>query len=158
VATRGDLRSCGTDVGVAVQAAHRTAVRAALDYLDTHAAFSRVGRNGHTRSAPTEWRPQSSTIAPRGREIRSCTHALVLNKLQCPDGEWRTIDGHEIYAHKKPAGVLYQAALRSELTRRLGVTWTGVSKDGQAEILGIPRSLVDRGRPAPIRSPPSARR
>jgi chemotaxis response regulator CheB len=82
----------------------------------------------------------------------------VLNKLQCPDGEWRTIDGHEIYAHKKSAGVLYQAALRSELTRRLGVTWTGVSKDGQAEILGIPRSLVDRGRPAPIRSPPSARR
>ena len=72
------------------------------------------------------------------------THALVLNKLQCPDGEWRTVDGHEIYAHKKSAGMIYQAALRSELTRRLGIAWEPVSRDGQAEIAGIPTQLVKR--------------
>jgi conjugative relaxase-like TrwC/TraI family protein len=67
-----------------------------------------------------------------------------LNELRCPDGSWRTIDGHEIYAHKKSAGVIYQAALRSELTRRLGIAWEPVSKDGQAEIAGIPAELVKR--------------
>jgi hypothetical protein len=68
----------------------------------------------------------------------------VLNKLQCPDGQWRTIDGHEIYAHKKSAGVIYQAALRAELTRRLGITWTPVTKDGQAEVAGVPTALIKR--------------
>ncbi len=70
------------------------------------------------------------------------SHALVVNKVRCPDGGWRTIDGHEIYAHKKSAGTVYQAALRNELTHRLGVSWTPVSKDGQAEIAGVPTELI----------------
>jgi conjugative relaxase-like TrwC/TraI family protein len=135
----------GTDVGIAVQAAHRAAVRAGLDYLDSHAGFSRIGRNGHTQVATDGMAAALfDHRTSRAGDPQLHTHALVLNKLRCPDGEWRTIDGHEIYAHKKSAGVLYQAALRSELTRRLGVNWTDVSKDGQAEILGVPRRLIDR--------------
>jgi conjugative relaxase-like TrwC/TraI family protein len=135
----------GDEVGVAVQAAHRAAVRAGLDYLDTHAAFSRVGRNGHTQVATAG---MAAAVfdhrTSRAGDPQLHTHALVLNKLRCPDGQWRTIDGHEIYAHKKSAGVLYQAALRSELTRRLGVSWTEVSTDGQAEIRGFPQVLIER--------------
>lgn len=41
----------------------------------------------------------------------------------------------------KPAGMVYQAALRAELTTRLGVVWGPVSEDGQAEILGVPEQL-----------------
>ncbi|HET7405842.1 MAG TPA: AAA family ATPase [Mycobacteriales bacterium] len=38
--------------------------------------------------------------------------------------------------------MVYQAALRNELTRRLGVDWTPVSRDGQAEIAGVPAELI----------------
>jgi conjugative relaxase-like TrwC/TraI family protein len=135
----------GADIGIAVQAAHTAAVRAGLDYLDTHAAFSRVGRNGHTQVATDGLAAAVfDHRTSRAGDPQLHTHALVLNKLQCPDGEWRSVDGHEIYAHKKSAGVIYQAALRTELTRRLGVSWEPVSRDGQAEIAGIPTELTKR--------------
>src|SRR4051812_30042737 len=131
------------DVTVAVRKAHAVAVRTALDYLDRHATFSRTGRDGATQVgsdglAAAVFDHRTS----RAGDPQLHTHALVLNKVQCADGEWRTIDGHEIYAHKKSAGALYQAALRNELTRTLGVSWTAVSKDGQAEIAGVPTALM----------------
>jgi conjugative relaxase-like TrwC/TraI family protein len=126
-----------------VLAAHGTAVRTALDYLDSHAAFSRVGTDGHTQVSTGGF---SAAVfghrTSRAGDPQLHSHALVVNKVRCPDGEWRTIDGHEIYAHKKSAGTVYQAALRNELTRRLGVGWTAVSKDGQAEIAGVPKDLI----------------
>ena len=70
------------------------------------------------------------------------THALVPNKLPCADGIWRTIDGHELFHHKKAAGVLYQAALRAELHSRLGVVFDAPSAHGQAEILGVPTEVM----------------
>jgi len=126
-----------------VMAAHRTAVRTALDYLDGRASFSRVGTNGHTQVTTEGF---AAAVFPhrtsRAGDPQLHSHALVVNKLRCADGGWRTIDGHEIYAHKKSAGTVYQAALRNELTRRLNVSWTPVSKDGQAEIAGVPTALI----------------
>ena len=126
-----------------VMAAHRAAVTAALDYLDGHASFSRVGTDGHTQVATDGF---AAAVFPhrtqRAGDPQLHSHALVVNKLRCPDGGWRTIDGHEIYAHKKSAGTVYQAVLRNELTRRLNVSWTPVSTDGQAEIAGVPQQLM----------------
>jgi len=31
------------------------------------------------------------------------THALVLNKVRCGDGRWRTLDATELFHHKKSA-------------------------------------------------------
>jgi conjugative relaxase-like TrwC/TraI family protein len=130
-------------VPVSVLAAHRAAVRTALDYLDSHAAFSPVGTDGHTQVATAGFAAAVfDHRTSRAGDPQLHSHALVVNKAGCPDGAWRTIDGHEIYAHKKSAGTLYQAALRNELTRRLGVAWAPVSKDGQAEIAGIPQALI----------------
>ena len=133
----------GDRVSAAVRSAHAAAVRSALDYLDTHASFSRVGRDGRTQVrtggfAAAVFDHRTS----RAGDPQLHTHALVLNKVRCPDGGWRTLDGHEVYAHKKSAGALYQAGLRNELTRTLGVSWDPVSKDGQAEIAGVPVELV----------------
>lgn len=134
----GDERSSS-----AVRRAHTAAVRSALDYLDEHASLSRVGRDGLTQVrtdgiAAAVFDHRTS----RAGDPQLHTHALVLNKVRCNDGGWRTLDGHEIYAHKKSAGALYQAALRNELTRTLGVSWEPVSKDGQAEIAGVPAELT----------------
>ncbi len=126
-----------------VMAAHRTAVRTALDYLDSHASFSRVGTNGHTQVSTDGFAAAVfGHRTSRAGDPQIHSHALVVNKLRCADGGWRTIDGHEIYAHKKSAGTVYQAVLRNELTRRLNVSWAAVSKDGQAEIAGMPTELI----------------
>ena len=70
------------------------------------------------------------------------THALVVNKVHCADGIWRTIDASELYHHKKSAGMIYQSALRNELTGRLGVAFEAVNEHGQAEIAGVPQELM----------------
>ena len=48
------------------------------------------------------------------------THALVLNKVRCPDRRWRTLHATELFHHKNSAGMIYQPALRHELSQRLG--------------------------------------
>src|SRR4051794_19065950 len=58
-----------------------------------------------------------------------------------PDGRWTALDGRRVYAHAKTAGYLYQAQLRSELVRRLGVEWEPVHR-GAAEIAGIPLPVL----------------
>ncbi|HET6910970.1 MAG TPA: MobF family relaxase [Mycobacteriales bacterium] len=138
------LWALGSDgVSAAVRAVHTAAVRTALDYLDGHASYSRTGRDGHTQVGTDGFAAAMfDHRTSRAGDPQLHTHALVLNKVRCPDGGWRTVDGHEIYAHKKSAGALYQAALRNELTRTLGVAWTPVSKDGQAEIAGVPNDLM----------------
>ena len=46
-----------------------------------------------------------------------------------------------IYAHAKTAGYLYEARLRAELTRSLGVAWTPV-KRGIADVDGVPQDVL----------------
>jgi conjugative relaxase-like TrwC/TraI family protein len=133
----------GATAQTQVAQAHRAAVLAALAYLDQHAALSRRGtdgveqiRTGGFAAALFEHRTS------RAGDPQLHTHALVPNKLLCADGIWRTIDGHELFHHKKAAGILYQAALRAELHTRLGVQFGTPTAHGQAEILGVPKEVM----------------
>jgi conjugative relaxase-like TrwC/TraI family protein len=133
----------GVTAQTEVAHAHRAAVTAALTYLDQHAALSRRGtdgveqiRTGGFAAALFDHRTS------RAGDPQLHTHALVPNKLLCADGIWRTIDGHELFHHKKAAGVIYQAALRAELHTRLGVVFDTPTTHGQAEILGVPGEVT----------------
>ena len=127
----------------AAVAAHQAAVLAGLAYLDTHAALSRRGTDGTEQI-------QTGGLAAACFEHRTSragdpqlhTHALVVNKLLCADGVWRTLDATELFHHKKTAGMVYQAALRSEMHNRLGVTFTETNEHGQADIVGVPDELL----------------
>jgi ATP-dependent exoDNAse (exonuclease V) alpha subunit len=60
----------------------------------------------------------------------------------CPDdGRWSALDGRSLYGWAKTVGFLYEAQLRAELTRRLGVAWTPVTH-GIADIEGMPRKVM----------------
>jgi conjugative relaxase-like TrwC/TraI family protein len=133
----------GATAQAQVAHAHRAAVTAALTYLDQHAAFSRRGTDGVEQITTGGFAAALfDHRTSRAGDPQLHTHALVPNKLQCVDGIWRTIDGHELFHHKKAAGVLYQAALRAELHSRLGVAFGAPSAHGQAEILGAPAELM----------------
>jgi len=70
------------------------------------------------------------------------THAVVGAKVKSVDGRWRALDATMLYRDQRVLGALYQAALRAELTARLGVGWGPVVR-GQAEIAGVDRGLLE---------------
>jgi conjugative relaxase-like TrwC/TraI family protein len=127
-----------------VRAAHDRAVRAAVSFLEDHAAFSRTGRGGlfqvDTRGfVAAVFTHQTS----RAGDPQLHSHVLVANKVLCGDGRWRSLDGREMFAFQKAAGMLYNATLRVELSARLGVAWDVVDRNGQADIDGVPRGLIE---------------
>ncbi len=133
------------DAGIAAQvsAAHAAAVSAALGYLGVHASLSRRGRDGVVQVASAGFAAALfDHTTSRTGDPQLHTHALVVNKVRCADGAWRTVDGHEIFHHKKAAGVLYQAALRAELGSRVPLVFGAVSEHGQAEVAGVPEELM----------------
>src|SRR5262249_38187791 len=126
----------------AVREAHDAAVRDALGYLERCAARTRRGKGGKLivdadGFVAAAFRHRTS----RAGDPQLQTHVVVANGVSGTDGRWSSLDARFLYRHHKTAGYLCQAALRRELSERLGVEWTSVVK-GAAEIKGIPRSLV----------------
>jgi len=132
------------DSAAEVVAAHDAAVDAGIGYLQRAAGFSRRGAGG----AETVEVDGFVAAAFRHRTSRADdpllhTHVLVANLARTSDdGVWRTLDSRKLFAHAKTAGVLYQAHLRHELTRRLGVAWQPVV-NGHADIDGVDRQLIE---------------
>jgi conjugative relaxase-like TrwC/TraI family protein len=132
------------DVAAQVVAAHDAAVAAAVGYLEREAACSRRGAGG-VESVKVDgfvaaaFRHRSS----RADDPLLHTHVLIANVARTTDDRiWRTLDSRRLYAHAKTAGVLYQAQLRWELTRRLGVAWQPVV-NGVADLAGVDRPLIE---------------
>jgi conjugative relaxase-like TrwC/TraI family protein len=121
-----------------IRDAHERSVNAALGFLEREAAFTRVGTDGHTAArgsgfVAAAFRHRMS----RAGDPQLHTHVLVANLIKTPDGRWRTLDAQRLYRRAKTAGYLYQAHLRAELSRELGVSWREVHR-GAAEIAGVP--------------------
>ncbi|MDP9336717.1 MAG: relaxase domain-containing protein [Actinomycetota bacterium] len=132
----------GFEVSAGVRAAHDTAVDAALGYLQRAACWSRRGTDGVEQVGGdgfvgAAFRHRSS----RAGDPHLHTHVLVANVTRGPDGRWATLDGRHLYLHAKTAGYLYEAHLRAELTRRLGVEWRPVLH-GIADLDGIPDAVL----------------
>ena len=136
------LWALGDDATTAVvRDAHDQAVRSAVGYLQDHAAFARRGRASEKLKVGGLVAAAFRHRTSRAGDPLLHTHVLVANVGQCVDGQWRALDSRALYTHAKTAGYLYQAALREQLSRRLGVEWTAV-RNGTAEIAGIPRDVI----------------
>jgi conjugative relaxase-like TrwC/TraI family protein len=123
--------------------AHDAAVAASMSYLERHASGARRGKGGKVSIA------SKGFIAAgfRHRTSRSGdpllhTHVLAANVIQGVDGKWGAIDARHLYLQAKTAGYLYQAQLRAELTRRLGIEFQDVRK-GCADVEGISRDVIE---------------
>lgn len=129
-------------IALAARDAHDAAVRDALGYLERNACWTRRGTNGteHLRGSgflAAAFRHRTS----RAGDPTLHSHVVVANATQAA-GRWSTLDGRQLYRHAKTAGYLYQATLRAELTRNLGVEWEAVH-NGVADISGIPRDVIE---------------
>src|SRR5579875_4051284 len=107
------------------------------DLEDEHVLVARRGAAG-ARHVPTvgalgaAFEHRSS----RAGDPQLHTHLLLFNRAEGADGRWGGIDGRRLFGWAKTAGYLYQAALRAELTERLGVAWRPVV-NGIADLAGI---------------------
>lgn len=131
----------GPELAPAVASAHDRAVAAAVEALEAEAVRARRGAGG----ARLE---ETGGVAAAGFAHRSSragdpqihTHLVVANLTPDHDGRWTSLYGARVYRWAKTLGYLYQAELRANLTRELGVTWAPV-RNGLADIAGIPQEV-----------------
>ncbi len=126
----------GAEAASEVKAAHREAVGAALSYMQREACWTRRGAGGSEflkgdGYLAAAYRHRSS----RNGDPQLHTHVLVANATRA-DGRWTRLYHPAIYDHATTASYIYEAHLRHELTRRLGVEWQPTRK-GIAEIEGF---------------------
>jgi conjugative relaxase-like TrwC/TraI family protein len=141
------------EVSEQVRQAHRAAIEQSLELLDGKVA---IGRRGHEGPGQSATRVGTSGLIGAAFDHRSSrlgdpqlhTHVVVANLALGVDGRWGALSSTELFRWELAASYVYQAVLRGELTRRLGVTWSQVRR-GIAEIDGIP---------APVRRAFSRRR
>ena len=120
-----------------VVAAHEAAVDQALGHLERHATLARRGAGGGTfLPAPNMIGAAYRHRTSRAGDPQIHTHVLVSKLVQATDGRWTCLHSPSLYANAKTAGFLYQAGLRDQLTRTLGIRWGEVQR-GSASIEGI---------------------
>lgn len=130
------------ELRAAVRSAHDRAALEAVGYLERSAAAVRRGHGG------AEVVPAQGLVAAAFRHRTSRagdpqlhTHVLVANLGRGPDGCWSALDGRRVYAHARAASFVYQAVLRAELTRTLGLEWLPV-RNGIADLVGVPKPVL----------------
>ena len=126
----------------AVHAAHRAAVGQTLAFVEQKVARTRVGHAGcrqvRTRgviaAAFDHW-------DSRAGDPNLHTHLVLANKVQGPDGLWRSLDGKTIHAAAVTVSELYDVLLADDLARRLPVGMSlrdrGARRNPAFEIDGI---------------------
>ena len=132
-----------SEIRRAVVGAHESAVRAGLDYLEREACWVRRGHAGTRRLradgfVAAAFRHRTS----RAGDPQLHTHVVVVNSARGADGKWSALHTYAIYDSAQTAGYLYQAHLRYEISRSLGVRW-GPVVSGCAEMADIPAQVLN---------------
>ena len=144
------LRAVGADdvTQKAVANAHTAALSEAMEYLATHAEYTRV-HNPTTVEKDRQKMPGLVAAAYQHETSRAGdphlhTHVLVPNRQARGDGRLVSLDGTSLYHEARAAEVIYQVTLRRELHQSLGLEWAAVdARTGMADITGVdPKSIT----------------
>ena len=127
-----------------VLAAHDVAVDAAMGWFETHGAVTRRGTDGVFQvdtggiTAALFRQHTSRTIDPQLH-----THAIISAKVQDPSGKWLSLDARFLKQQQSTIGWVYDAALRTELTTRLGVGWRPDKHGRLVDLDAVPKEVCD---------------
>ena len=119
---------------------------AALAYLQDKAGYSRVGHHG---GAAGRWVDSHAfTVASffqhdsRDRDPQLHIHNTILNRMECPDGTWRTLDSRAIHRWRPGAAAVGERTCEERLIDTIGVL-LAMRPDGKArEVVGIPAEAM----------------
>ncbi|WP_225755201.1 MobF family relaxase [Actinotalea sp. Marseille-Q4924] len=105
--------------------AHRAALASSLQFLGQRVIRTRIGDGGRqqvrTRGMVAAAFDHWDT---RAGDPNLHTHVVIANKVQGPDGAWRSVDGRTVHAAVVTVSELYDTLLADELSRRLPVQWS----------------------------------
>ncbi|MGH8912182.1 MAG: MobF family relaxase, partial [Acidimicrobiia bacterium] len=130
------------DLRAQVVGAHDAAVNAVLEWVQDH-AHTRRRQHGHVMCVDTDgivvgvFRQHTS----RRLDPQLHTHAVIANRVAA-DGRWLALDARTIKMDQRTLSALYHAALRAELTGRLGVAWQP-PEHGISEIDGVDVAVLE---------------
>ncbi len=130
------------ELAAAAADAHRAAVTGATAYVERAALRARRWQGGQMTLVATDGAIAGAFghRTSRAFDPHLHTHLVVANVAHGADGRWTAVDSRRIFAHLRSAGLVYQAALRAELTARAGVAWE-VSASGLGDVVGVPAPL-----------------
>lgn len=131
----------------AIMKAHGEAVESSLHWVEDNAVFSRSGTDGVQKIDC-----EGATVAKfvhfdnRSGDPNLHTHCAMLNRVQCADGTYRTIDSKVIHRAAVTASEHYNQRVTELVSRYLDVEFTPVvkSRGGRPvwEIKGVPTELM----------------
>ncbi|MFD1235879.1 MobF family relaxase [Pseudonocardia benzenivorans] len=141
--------AAGDEVAAAAWGEYRAAVEeaiwagnnAALGYLSERAGYSRVGHHGGVAGRwvdAHEWVVASFfQHDSRDHDPQLHIHNPILNRVQSPDGTWRTLDGRSLYRWRAAAGAVAERTTEERITHALGLRFA-TRPDGKArEAVGV---------------------
>ncbi len=131
----------------AVVDAHRAALSGVLDLVESRFLHTRIGAQSCAQV------PARGLIAAafdhfdtRAGDPNLHTHVVIANKVQGPDGGWRSVDGQELYRAAVALSEVYDDLFADQLAARLPVSWSwrerGPRRSPAFEIDGIGDDLL----------------
>ena len=139
------------EVSEKIEAAHRAAVADVIGWLQTHAAYTRLGAHG-VRQVETHGLMGAAFTHrdSRAGDPDLHTHVAISNKVQTTDTDgtrrWLALDGRTIHKTAVAASERYNTRLEAQLVDRLGVSFAAragsdCSKRAVREIVGVEEKL-----------------
>ena len=130
-----------------IVAAHHEAIAQTLAVIERDVARTRAG---HAGAAVL---PVRGLVAAgfdhydsRAGDPQLHTHVTVANRVQGPDGNWRTLHAAELYRATVAMSATYDALLNDHVTRRLGLAWQtrprGRGRNPAHELAAVPPALI----------------
>ena len=142
------------EVAEQIEAAHDAAIGAALEYLEEHACFTRLGNGGVAQVDANGLIAAAFTHRDsRAGDPNLHTHVAISNKVSTtlPDGtvKWLALDGAALYRNNVPASEVYNTALEAHLRERIGVEFADRPSEDRSkrpvrEIVGMDDRLTER--------------
>ncbi len=127
--------------------AHRAAMTSTLELIEKEALFTRTGAQGvaRTRTAGMVAAAFDHWDSRKG-DPQLHTHVTIANRVQGPDGKWRTIDSKSLFRAAVAYSETYNLLLADEVTRRVGIAWEGRERGRgrrrARELIGVPDGLL----------------
>lgn len=132
-----------------IAAIHHEAVAEALRWAEDNAIYTRRGAGGieqvNTKGILAS---EFTHFDTRGGDPDLHSHVLIANKVQAPDGTWKSLDGRAIFQMHQAISARYDTALHDRLAREMGVEFAAhypsPDKAPVWEVDGVDRSLIQR--------------
>ncbi|MEI2699047.1 MAG: MobF family relaxase [Microthrixaceae bacterium] len=136
----------GSQIAGTVRDAHTAAVDQVVAYYEHHAVRARSPQSGRRVETHGMIAAAFDHRTSRAGDPLLHTHVVTANmtRFDTDDekGVWRAVESSALFDHAKAAGCLYQAHLRYELSRRLGIAFTP-TVNGYAEVAGVPDKVIE---------------